>query len=111
MTTQLATDLSAAKALIDTPEKWTQGTVARDANGEMVEHARDAVCLCAFGACRVAIGPYADVSPLMEALRRAIPTENAAPTTVSFNDHPDTTHDDVMALFDRAIAVAEGNPS
>jgi hypothetical protein len=28
----------------------------------------------------------------------------------AFNDHPDTTHADIMALFDRAIAAQEPQP-
>ena len=107
MTTQLAIDLSAAKALIDTPEKWTQGAGARNARGVSVSHASDAVCFCSAIACKVVVGEYQFAWPMFETLRQAIPEGSAAYTVVKYNDHPDTTHDDVMDLFDRAIAAAE----
>jgi hypothetical protein len=33
------------------------------------------------------------------------------PTVGDYNDHPDTTHADVLALFDRAIAARRGELS
>lgn len=51
MNQQLAADLRAAKALIDTPEKWTQRVYARDSMGFTCESENSAaVCFCSLGA-------------------------------------------------------------
>lgn len=106
MSSQLADDLRAARELIDTPEKWCKGKYG------------DAKSMCALGACRAAFygvpdhgqgrelrrGEYAaDFNPLAEALYKA----NNRGGVDLFNDDPDTTHADIMALFDRAIAQSE----
>lgn len=53
--------LVAARAVIDTPEKWTTHCLARDAEGSPcpVEDERS-VCFCAAGAIRKASGEIAD---------------------------------------------------
>lgn len=88
-------NLIAAKALIDTPEKWLKGKLA-NADG----------CFCAAGALKYAAGYGAGEvwdSPEYRAVRGGIPdTKQEIP---SFNDRPSTTHADIMALFDRAIAA------
>lgn len=107
----LKDDLIAAKALIDTPEKWCQGLDGYTSN--------EAVPLCAHGACfrRAVLADNDAVEyALRSALRAALPlvsanvratrTREDFGTVPEFNDHPATTHADVMALFDRAIASA-----
>ena len=103
----LKSDLIAAKALIDTPEKWQKGDYGS------VED-----CMCALGACRAAIYGTTEFLPrgdwrgdengLAEALRAALPERwsQSFSGVSDFNDAPETTHADVMALFDRAIAAA-----
>lgn len=99
-------NLIAAKALIDTPEKWGKG------NGFVPPHG----CFCAESAC----AEVARISPdyvvkwrLWRALEDALPEPwktrcAAAELSVhDFNDDPSTTHADIMALFDRAIAAQE----
>ncbi len=107
--------LRKAKALIDAPEKWTKGAFCRSAAGKAVStFSRDAVCFCAVGAiARLEVtGVITDVraSRAEEALRDAIHA-----TAVShWNDAPERTHAEVMAAFDKAIALAEskaGRPS
>lgn len=104
--TTLRDDLIAAKALIDTPEKWRKG-----------ENAYWYEPFCVLGACREVSydrGGLPDMQGMRKALRLALPPEYRNdeifdyPTT-RFNDDPDTTHADVMALFDRAIASAESS--
>ena len=97
-------NLIAAKALIDTPEKWFKG-----------EYESDNGCLCALGAVARAVCPkidfdedkiglYPEDGALAEALPFDWPKEvNEIP---DFNDAPETTHADIMALFDRAIAAS-----
>ena len=89
-------NLIAAKALIDTPEKWGKGAMSR------------AGALCSVGALGVAScgGPfgwrYEDLYELQKALPKAWRWNQVA----SFNDDDETTHADIMALFDRAIAAS-----
>jgi hypothetical protein len=85
-------NLIAARALIDTPEKWGKGAW----------HSRG--CFCAIGAVleaqgklgRAAYGGETEVA-LMHALPAGIGSVE------DFNDQFRTTHADIMALFDRAI--------
>lgn len=94
-------NLIAARALIDTPEKWAQGEDLAQGG------------LCAALACSaVSHGPTNDFDAMRSALIGVMPgSSHSGPMKlVNFNDHPDTTHADVMALFDRAIAAAEAQP-
>ena len=99
----LRDDLIAAKKLIEHPENWMQG-----------DYTNWYGCLCALGACRLALygsverkgrAHNGDENPLAFALKESLPAGDWR-TVDEFNDHPDTTHADVMALFDRAIAAA-----
>lgn len=100
-----ADQLRAAKALIDSPEKWIKGRFAVDKLGLTTSYDDPrATCFCAVGACR----RYCFRGDLDEALPESfVALGKKASPVVEFNDHPDTTHADVMALFDRAIALAE----
>lgn len=86
-------DLIAARALIDTPEKWGKGDNT---------YLRTSGPACAHEACRRA-SPETHEG-LRQALRAALPSGWIS--TPAFNDHPDTTHADIMALFQRAIDAA-----
>ena len=95
-------NLIAAKALIDTPEKWLKGKLSD----------REERCFCAYGAVASVTNYEAgeDIA-MVEALRRALPHAFAPnPRGIldiaQFNDLPTTTHADVMAWFDRAIAAS-----
>ncbi|WMT88237.1 hypothetical protein NO932_06410 [Pelagibacterium sp. 26DY04] len=105
----LKDNLIAAKALIDTPEKWAHEESQREHNGGS--------CLCAMDACDKAIEKhgliYQEGFRIHRAIEEALPASFTArdgatdDPVAQFNDHPDTTHADIMALFDRAIAAAE----
>jgi len=101
----LSDDLRAAKGLIDTPEKWLKGNLADKGN----------TCFCTFGAAQ--FGPQrkwskgvdtaatlALVDALPEPFRSGVATKHRLAV---FNDHPSTTHADIMALFNRAISTSE----
>ena len=110
MTNQLAKDLRAAKALIDTPEKWCKLSVAEDANGNPVDpESSQACCFCSHGAVRRVTRSTYDRLAAFKALEQATPRPwwHRTSNVTSFNDHPYATHADVMALFDRAIAAVE----
>lgn len=91
-------NLIAAKALIDTPDKWIKDRFA------------DGGCFCAAGALKYGSGFEAGEvweSAEYKALLAQVPGGRPLP---SFNDDPNTTHADIMALFDRAIAAQDGQP-
>lgn len=108
----LAQDLRAAKALIDSTEKWTQKVYARDAQGIPVEDwSQRATCFCSIGAVwRSVLKPSRDGSPdyvfgkagkMIDALSQVV-DENRI---IHFNDSH--THAEVMEVWDKAIALAE----
>ena len=94
-------NLIAAKALIDTPEKWAHFDKERRIAGGK--------CLCAVDA----VYAVCHDDQVIDALNRAIPADTplANPAgmirAARYNDHPSTTHADIMALFDRAIAAQD----
>lgn len=87
-------DLVAAKALIDTPRKWRKdGTLSQGR-------------LCVVNAIIEAAGPVHSY-PCEAAICDAMGVDAVSREVIgNFNDRPATTHSDVMALFDRAIAAA-----
>lgn len=101
---QIVADLKAAKALIDTPEKWTQGAYARSSIGvELTYHNKEASCFCSWGALANVKG---STGSTYEALR-FLDSFTTQDNIVQFNDLESTTHAEVMAVWDKAIAKAE----
>lgn len=102
--------LVAARALIDTPEKWTKDRAyALDSVGHRVSsYNDDAVAFCVDGAAARAVDDETGGSKLYDqvrqALKRALPAGYER-SIWAFNDDPATTHADVLALFDAAIAA------
>lgn len=99
-----------ARELISDPRCWTKEWFALNACGDRVtSNASDAICFCALGAVRRSMR-----IELTEDYRRYIKVvellENAVGRSVSdFNDAAETTHADVLAAFDEAIAKAQGS--
>ena len=95
--------LQAARDLIAKPENWTQGSYARNAQGDSVFKFGGApVSWCASGV-------------MSECASRGMATGRAytylstamGASLPHFNDHH--THKEVLAAFDKAIAAAEAN--
>jgi hypothetical protein len=90
--------LIAAKALIDTPEKWVQGRYQIKA------------AYCAWGALVESGKGEGPVHRSCQVLANAVPKrsrkEGYLPTVWSFNDARGRTHKQVMRWFDRAIEAA-----
>ena len=111
--------LMEARALIARPEAWTQGTGARDADGEAigVEH-QDAVSWCATGAINAVVYGHAgslDIPPPLQRAReragtvltdtvRALTLGHYRETT-TYNDA--TNHGCMVHAFDIAIDDAD----
>lgn len=96
--------LIAARKLIDKPEKWCKGWYMNNANGNRVSDSKLAASYCLVGACNVNAVNLSEVElhAAHNALIKALPTNHTL--LADFNDSLDTTHDDVMKLYDRAIA-------
>lgn len=92
--------LKLARAKIERPENWTQGTYARDANRKKVgAKSEKAVCWCSLGALVVASG-----SDLYDPAVRSAMTQLGrinGQVVWCFNDTH--THAEVLAAFDKAI--------
>lgn len=85
-----------AKALITDPKNWTQGAYARTGDGVPVPLSHSAaVCFCSMGAIRRISG---ELGAPYQALKREI---GPSDMVCEYNDSH--THEEVLALFDKAI--------
>lgn len=101
--------LSAAKALIEA--SWCKGSYAKIAKGEGT-NARDpeATTFCAIGAAiRVnASRKLNDTQIAAETLLiEALPAEWKESCVEDYNDYHETTKEDIVALYDRAIVASK----
>lgn len=109
-----------AKVLIDTPEKWTQHSLARKADGSaVVPTALSATCFCSIGAIQRVVNdavnekhyngiPYDLTERLASCLSTHVPISchsYSVLAIVKFNDSE--SHAEVMAVWDAAIQQAE----
>ncbi len=99
-------DLTAARALIDTPERWTQGSFSTEKVDAL---GKKKMCYCALGAMvEVTVGRIDDMArfgAMKDVILRELPTNRGS--VAGFNDSPYTIHQDVMDLFDRAIQATQ----
>lgn len=117
--------LRAARELISVPERWTQGSMGRTADGAIyspldnTDFERfiklEAVCFCAMGAvfhcASDELHGESSVKQLAAAIHDDADEELFRDVVADFNDSIRTTHDKVLAAFDRAIALAEQSES
>jgi hypothetical protein len=97
--------LKAAKERIGTPESHTRGAYARDANGAEAAPTETRACRwCVYGAIWSLGLNNTQESAACDTLRKASKRYFDS-TPIRVNDSRE--HPDVMALFDRAIALAE----
>jgi len=101
------------RELLATPEKWTQGVEARDAEGRSVSplmRTHNATCFCLEGAyVRVLNDVYNSADPVVRSamvisdhlvtFNKFLPEGFVALSF--FNDAPTTTHADILAFLDR----------
>ena len=101
--------LKAAKAKIE--QGWTQNAEARTAPGGMDCYANCelAVCWCAMGAVFVVVNAsvlarwrHPDINNAVAMLEAVVGGDVAV-----WNDEPGRTQDEVVAMFDKAIAMAD----
>ena len=107
MTTTKQT-LIKARGLIDEPSKWPKLAWAR--NSHQVSCAMensDAQCFCLGAALILSTPRLAPMVIDVEIINQLPEISGKVPSIADYNDHPDTTHSDIMNLFDRAIEAAE----
>ena len=103
--------LKAARATLANPENWTKGCYARDAAGNMCKpYSPNAVKWCAIGTCAL-VSNHSVYSPklemVMDELVKCLPYKTENPTEdciADWQDAPETTHEQMLAMFDCAIA-------
>jgi hypothetical protein len=100
-----STILKKAKAKIATPGKWHQGYY----------RSKERAAYCAMGAINLVMTGCSEEWPTSKRAAFAEDCLDAAvgffgedPGMVRFNDHPETTHADVMEVYDIAIELAKG---
>ncbi len=99
--------LREARALIGDKSRWTQGECARDAEGKSVfSSSAKAVCFCAAGALN-RVSPDELRIDVGERLNRSAEALFGIDDYVEINDTPITGHNDILKVFDKAIAEAE----
>jgi hypothetical protein len=100
--------LRAAKALIEDPAHWVQGTYGRQTR-ESTEHLLGddprTTCWCSVGAIQKVMGMYHEYTT--EALLDKVSKNLHGVGIINFNDRATTTHAQVMEVWDAAIAKAE----
>lgn len=113
--------LRAAKAKIASPAVWCKGAFAKTADGGTVSKRPGidtwdnprACQWCAWGAIKNVVSGGADArleSHALATLSSGISKYTGKLSgVVSFNDRSTTTHADVMAAFDKAIAIEQVN--
>ncbi|QWK78628.1 DUF6197 family protein [Ochrobactrum sp. BTU1] len=107
--TPVSTILRAARDLISVPDRWTKWGYGFEVKPLTEEQAGEtpwvtepeATCFCALGAVRKVTGRADDYQPAVRLL------EAGAFDVAEYNDHPSTTHADVLRMFNRAIRRAE----
>lgn len=109
MSAETARVLREARKLIERPEAWTRGAFARSsAQWPVASDDAEAACWCIHGAINRISRIACREDGAMDA---KIALRNALPASIAlFNDDPSTTHADVLAAFDRAIAAEDREP-
>lgn len=93
-----------ARALIENPKNWS-----RKAPQVLMTAPYCAMTACYTAAAYDGSRGYMPSSypKSIGRLAAALPEIGICMSIANFNDHPDTSHDDILALFDRAIAELE----
>ncbi|MDE8343243.1 MAG: hypothetical protein POG24_05425 [Acidocella sp.] len=95
-----------ARALLSDERRWTRHVYAVGPGGRRTDHLDPKACAwCAAGAIYKIGGSFNGGGAaviLTEAVCEQWPGESIA----GFNDDPDTTHDHLLIMFDRAIEIA-----
>ena len=93
----------AEKELLSDPARWLKGEVSSDANWQCVDpESPTATCWCQHGASHK-LNSSGDTI----CFKSDIAKELDYPSAIEFNDHPDTTHEDLMKFYDECITLSK----
>lgn len=92
------------KELLADPNKWTKGSSARDSVGIPVHIDSDrATCFCMRGALVKVCGEDENrYSRDYDKLMATILEDTCVRSITYFNDHPSTTHQDILRVLEKA---------
>lgn len=97
--------LKASREKISKPEAWIKGGFARDSEGNYVNSTDEhAVCFCSLGAINSVTGLWSNERHGATVAIEDVIGDFSIP---SFNDADSTTHEDILRVWDKAIAAAE----
>ena len=100
--------LRVARIMIEQPENWTKGVLARHRNGNPIGYdTKNAYCFCMVGALCRASNDGLIPEEVLNAVKFAVCTIKQTAFLDEFNDDPATTHADVLAAMDLARARLE----
>lgn len=105
--------LARTRDLLPTPAQWTQGAMARDAEGKPVRpDAPAAACWSLFGAllCASSSDSDDDYERARAALSDGCTAAGGGASLPTFNDRPGRTHAQVLGAIDAAIESLKGKP-
>lgn len=97
--------LKAARKLIEKPENWTQGEMAKTVDGYATGYSSEKACKFCIAGAMSRVDPFWFIS-LRHRLYKHVVARGYG-TVEGFNDYPDRTHAEVLAFFDEAIAAEE----
>lgn len=93
------------REFLSDPARWSKGAWGRDASGTEARDARLACSFCLVGAICQTYDSPTEIDAALKKLREIIARRyrgEGAPSVVLFNDHPDTTHADILSVLDEA---------
>lgn len=108
--------LALGRAIVTDPEAWTKGCEARNDKGQEVATYDNGACkFCMVGALNFAAGNASDFGSTYQLyegikfLNRAIMVLDSRthPNVTVFNDSGRTTHRQMLAVYDKAVELAE----
>lgn len=107
--------LEKAREKIAEESKWTKGALARTATGARItkdDGFGAASCFCSVGAVRVICPEFSENRgqasfKLWQAVNEGVADEALKRVVAVWNDATETTHADVLRVFDRAIELAK----
>ena len=96
--------LAATRRFLEYEDRWMKGEYARKLDGNHCSPLdNDAVQWCAIGAVIHTAGSYKDANSAIHWLIKQVEKDI---TVTQWQDQPETTHQDVLDLLDRAIDQA-----
>jgi hypothetical protein len=99
--------LKGARELLSDPTRWAKGYYAYTADGQQTSPVTpEAACFCVWGALDKVTGTFFGPDAFAAGMYLGNQLPEGWPSLANFNDAEETTHADLLALFDKAIESA-----